>query len=86
MLLSPEKFEWEKYCGRVGWATSQLMEPQTPMEYEEKVIRLKPDVNYIGHCDAGRIPVRPRPGENAIMVEIDGEETWFHSEALPKHA
>lgn len=33
----------------------------------------------IGYCDAGRLQVRPRTGEIAIMCEMDdGEKLWFH--------
>ena len=33
---------------------------------------------FVGWCDAGRLLVRPRSGEYAIMCEIDGEKFWFH--------
>ena len=37
-----------------------------------------PDVTF-GYCDAGRLQVRPRPGEFALMIEWpNGEKCWFH--------
>lgn len=32
-----------------------------------------------GYCDAARLPVRPRSGLYALMLEYpDGERCWFH--------
>ena len=33
----------------------------------------------IGYCDAGRLQVRPKPGELALMCESpNGDKLWFH--------
>ena len=33
----------------------------------------------IGYCDAGRLYVRPKPGEIALMCELpNGEKCWSH--------
>ena len=33
----------------------------------------------VGYCDAGRLYVRPKPGEIALMCELpNGEKLWFH--------
>ncbi len=32
----------------------------------------------IGYCDAGRLQVRPKPGELALMCEMQGDKLWFH--------
>lgn len=33
----------------------------------------------IGYCDAGRLQVRPKPGELALMCELpNGDKLWFH--------
>lgn len=33
----------------------------------------------IGYCDAGRLLVRPKSGECALMVELpDHDKIWFH--------
>ena len=33
----------------------------------------------IGYCDAGRLRVRPKSDEIALMCEMDdGEKMWFH--------
>ena len=33
----------------------------------------------IGYCDAGRLYVRPKPGDFALMCELpNGDRLWFH--------
>ena len=89
MKLSPEKFIWEKYCGKLGWSACQLLSGRY---YETTECTLGEGVTYIGHCDANRLQVRNRAEGYAIMVEIEGkwtdsgepEQTWFHSIKLPK--
>lgn len=82
--LSPSKFVWQKYCGRLGWAISQLM--QNPYSSQLGKLKLQVGVMFIGWCDASRIQIRQRPEGFVLMVEIDGEETWFHAMELPTEA
>jgi len=33
----------------------------------------------VGYCDAGRLYVRPKPGDFALMCELpNGDKLWFH--------
>ena len=78
--ISPEKFVWEKYCGYLGLSISQLLKVNDPYG---KGYKLHNDVTPIGYCEANRIRIRNRTEGYVIMVEIDGEETWFHLLELP---
>lgn len=63
--INPERFLWEYYCPDM-LATLD----------SDDMARLA-----IGYCDAGRLPVRPRCGLSALMVELpDGEKMWCHVE------
>ncbi len=76
--LSPEAFVWEKYIGKVGFGVQQVCSDMftTPM-------RLNPDVTVVGYCEASRIRIRPRPTGYVFMVEMDGEDFWFHLLEMP---
>jgi hypothetical protein len=76
--LSPSKFTWEKYIGKVGFAATQLF--ADPWANKPK---LNPDVTVIGYCPAKDIRIRSRPQGLVIMVEMNGEEFWFHNDELP---
>ena len=78
--ISPERFVWEKYCGKLGWSVCQLLAVNDPYG---KGCKLNNDVTPIGYCEANRIRIRQRSEGFVIMVEIDGEETWFHVLELP---
>lgn len=67
--LSAERFMWPLYDS--GWRErfGHWQEPVTAKEIADA---------FVGWCDAGRLLVRPRSGEYAIMCEIDGEKFWFH--------
>lgn len=76
--ISPERFVWEKYIGKVGWSVCQVCSDatSTPM-------RLNPDVTFIGWCEASRIRIRQRSEGIVVLVEMDGEEFWLHSLTMP---
>ena len=61
--ISPELFIWELYDG----SALGYLDPYDLAKYS------------IGYCDGGRLPVRPKSGECALMIEYpDGERCWFH--------
>ena len=63
--INPERFLWEYYC------PDMLV-----MLDSDDMARLA-----IGYCDAKRLPVRPRGGLFALMVELpNGEKMWCHIE------
>lgn len=76
--ISPERFVWEKYIGKVGFGVFQV----TKDAYTEPLV-LNDDVTFIGWCEANRIRIRQRPDGIVVMVEMDGEEFWFHALTLP---
>ena len=76
--LSPERFVFEKYIGKVGWAVSQVCSDA----YSEK-LKFNSDVTVIGYCEANRIRVRTRNVGFVVMLEMDGEEFWMHVLNLP---
>jgi hypothetical protein len=78
LKISPERFVWEKYIGKVGWAVHQVCSDA----YTEP-LKLNPDVTFIGWCEASRIRIRQRSEGFVVLVEMDGEEFWFHTLALP---
>lgn len=67
--LPAVRFEWEKFCLKNGVATTDIITERHT---------LQPDVTLVGWCEAGKLRVRPRLQEFAIMVEIEGEEVWCH--------
>lgn len=79
LSMPPHRFTWNTYCGRVGFAITQIM-PHLDG-------KLRAGVAILGICDAKLIPVRPRPGEWAIMIEMPADEfegdlmCWFHADA-----
>lgn len=61
--ISPELFIWELY-------DSSMLQSLEIWELAAYAI---------GYCDAGRLYVRPKPGEIALMCELpDGEKCWSH--------
>lgn len=72
--ISSAKFIWEKYIGKVGYATSQIFKDFETLDY---------DIEPLGYCKAVNLSIRPRYEGYAIMVAIDGEECWMHCLALP---
>ncbi len=76
--ISPERFVWEKYIGKVGFAVCQVCDDA----YTEP-LKLNSDVTFVGWCEASRIRIRQRSEGFVVMVEMDGEEFWFHTLALP---
>jgi hypothetical protein len=76
--ISPERFVWEKYIGKVGYAVCQVCDDA----YTEP-LKLNSDVTFVGWCEASRIRIRQRDEGYVIMVEMDGEDFWFHTWALP---
>lgn len=73
--ISPEKFLFEKYVGRLGYSPNEVATIKgTP----------KPGVKFLGYCEARRLPVRPRNEGFAVMAEMEnGEVTWLHVDQLP---
>lgn len=76
--LSPEVFIFEKYGLRRGFSNADVFNWKLA-----EATKLNPDVTLVGWCDANRLVVRPRTTGYAIMVEIDGEEIWFHCDEHP---
>jgi len=76
--ISPERFVYEKYIGKVGFAVCQVCSDA----YSEP-LKLNSDVTFIGWCESHRIRVRQRSEGFVVLVEMDGEEFWFHTMALP---
>ncbi len=74
------RFVWEKYIGKVGFAVCQCVNDAyaTPLH-------LNPDVTPIGYCMANKLQIRNRTEGFAVMVEMDGEEFWFHVGELPTY-
>ena len=72
--ISPEKFLFEIYIARVGFAVNQVIDEfDTP----------KKGFTVLGYCDANRLKVRPRTEGYALMLESeDGEKFWLHVERL----
>ena len=44
--LSPERFTWEKYCGKLNYSVCHL----TTDTYAYKNFRLQSNVTYVGWC------------------------------------
>lgn len=80
-MMSPNKFVWEKYIGKVGFAVCQVCDDA----YTEP-LKLNPDVTFIGWCPANIIQIRQRDSGFVVMVEMDGEDFWFHTLCLPVKA
>jgi len=76
-LLPPSRFTWEKYIGKLGIALSEVFSGTFP--YSD---RLRPEVTVIGFCPAKDIRIRSRPEGAVVMVELNGEEFWFHQSAI----
>lgn len=76
--LSPEKFTFSNYIGNVGFGVHQCV-----LDAYTTPLKLQPGVTFIGYCDAKRLSVRPKSEGFAIMVEMDGEDLWFHDLNLP---
>lgn len=73
--LPASAFCWQKFCCKRGWAICQLVDDFSPL-------KLKPGVTLVGWIPANELTVRPRTSGFAIMVEIDGEDTWLHCAEL----
>lgn len=73
--ISPEKFLFEKYVGRLGYSPNEVATHKgTP----------KPGVKFLGYCEARRLLVRPRTEGFAVMAEMEnGDVTWLHVDQLP---
>jgi hypothetical protein len=74
-LISHEKFTWEKFICRNGYATHQFLDPST-----NKLIDCEP----IGYCEAKKLRVRPRDEGFAFLVlnTETQEEIWFHNHVM----
>ena len=81
MKLAPSAFTWEKYIGKLGFATTDIF--KNPYSGNPPI--LKADVTYIGYCDASKIQIRQRSEGYVFMVIIDGEETWLHAMDFPSN-
>ena len=76
--ISSSRFTYEKYGCKAGYSDLDVF-----MVDETYHPRLKPGVTPVGYCRALALEFRPRGGF-AVMVEINGEEIWFHcGEQLP---
>lgn len=75
--LPPQRFVWEKYLGKVGFAASEILGDAYFRPF------LKSDIEPVGYCPANEIKIRSRAEGFVIMVTIDGEETWLHVAELP---
>lgn len=73
--ISPEKFLFEKYIGRLGYSPNEVATVKgTP----------QPGVKFLGYCDARRLKVRPRTEGFAVMAEMEnGDVIWLHVDQLP---
>ena len=71
--ISPEKFLFELYIGRVGYSVNQVI---------DSFDQVKPGFKALGYCDARRLPVRPRTEGYALMVEDtqlpEQTQFWLH--------
>lgn len=76
--LPAHRFTFEKSVLKVGFTPSQIF--SDPYRNSTK---LRPEVTVIGFCDAKDLAFRNREEGFAIMAELDGEEFWFHNNALP---
>jgi hypothetical protein len=82
--ISPEKFLFEKYGLRRGFSNADVFDWKVDVNRNPAGhSKLQPGVTLIGWCDANRLRVRPRTEGYAIMVEIGGEEIWFHCDEHP---
>lgn len=75
--ISPEKFLFELYIGRVGYAVNQVID-----SFEQP----KRGFKILGYCEARRLPVRPRTEGFAIMVEDtqlpEDNIFWLHVDKI----
>lgn len=81
--LSSARFTFERYVGRVGYSTNQLYEFVPDAKDIQDVPKLLPGVQYVGHCSAANLAVRPRDEGIAVMVTFQNELMWFHIDQLP---
>lgn len=74
------KFSYDKYCGKVGYSIHDFCSGLANFNESPKDSFWRPGFKVLGYADAGSIPIRPRPGQIAIMMEDTetGEEFWFH--------
>lgn len=79
--LPAHTFTWEKYCSKMGYAVVNLLD----FKWEDRIVKTKlaADVKLVGYCNAKDLSIRPRTTGFALMLEIDGEDTWCHSDSLP---
>lgn len=75
-LISTMRFSWEKYLSQQHYNIFDLINP--------KLNKLEPGVTPIGYCNARHLEVRPRTDQLALLVEVDGNEVWFHILDLPE--
>lgn len=75
--ISPEKFLFELYIGRLGYSVNQVIDSRE---------QIKPGFKILGYCEARRLPVRPRTKGYAIMVEDiqlpEEKKFWLHVEKV----
>lgn len=76
--ISPELFEYERYCGKAGYSPVDAVTPNWK--------HFSSSVTVVGYCEASRLRIRPRTRGYAVMVR-DNETNdlyWFHADNLPE--
>ena len=72
--LNPEGFTFDQYTLQVGYNISQVF------YVDDGIFRIKNGFIIIGYCDAGKLHIRPRPGEYAVKIlHIESDTVlWMH--------
>lgn len=77
--LPSSRFTFDKYSCRNGYSYPDLFGSM----FHGDDFSLADGVEPVGYCDATDLPVRPRRTGYAVMVQVDGEDTWAHVDSLP---
>lgn len=76
--LPSNQFTWELYCSTKGFSNIELLN-----EYSDSV---KNCHKLIGYAKADNLPVRPRPGRFALMIETEcGEKNMVSFQYQSEH-
>lgn len=73
--IPPHHFTYDLYCASKGFSSGELLTDLDVVQSRHKVI---------GYAKADNLPVRPRIGQYALMIETEcGEKTWCHTNVKP---
>ena len=73
--LSPDKFVWEKFIGKIGYSQTEVVKDWAKVPWE-----LNPDYELVGWVESNKLVIRNRSEGITVMLEHKetGEQLWLH--------